>query len=142
MQLDEMRHCVRQIDDVLTVSAGREDSFNRYIELNDRFHLLLKQLSGSAIIARQVERAVMLPFASPSGFLLAQATDPVALKSLIIANDQHHQVVEAIELRQGERADAIVREHARLAHRNLQSVLRDQQGMKDIPGSTLIRRRA
>lgn len=140
VQLDELKHCLARIDAVLAGANDQaEDHFNSYVEWNDRFHSLLKQLSGSAVIARQVDRATSLPFASPNGFLLTQATDPVALQSLLIAQDQHHQVVEAIEMCQGERAEAIMREHARLAHRNLRSALRDQN-LKGMPGSKLIQR--
>jgi len=33
-----------------------------------------------------------------------------------------------------------MREHARIAHRNLQSALRSQHGMQAVPGASLIRR--
>jgi GntR family transcriptional regulator of vanillate catabolism len=59
---------------------------------------------------------------------------------LIIAQDQHRQVLLAIEHREGGRAEAIMREHSRLAQRNLREVMRspDLQGM---PSVRLIRRK-
>jgi GntR family transcriptional regulator of vanillate catabolism len=59
---------------------------------------------------------------------------------LTIAQDHHRYVVEAIELRQGARAESLMREHARLAHRNLQFVLRDRESLRSIPGGAMIER--
>ena len=57
---------------------------------------------------------------------------------LIVAQDQHHQVLQAIERREGARAEAIMREHSRLAQRNLSDAMRSTQH-KPLPGVNLIR---
>jgi len=41
---------------------------------------------------------------------------------LIVAQDQHRQVIAAIGQREGARAEALMREHSRLAQRNLREV--------------------
>jgi GntR family transcriptional regulator of vanillate catabolism len=46
--------------------------------------------------------------------------------------------VRAIEAREGQRAEALMREHARLARRNLELALRNQQTRGLVPGSNLI----
>jgi GntR family transcriptional regulator of vanillate catabolism len=46
--------------------------------------------------------------------------------------------VRAIEAREGQRAEALMREHARLARRNLELALRNQQTRELVPGSNLI----
>ena len=94
------------------------------------------------MLARQIERAVNLPFASPSGFVMVQAMLPEARRILIIAQDHHHCVTRANEAREGARAEALMREHARLAHRNLQLALRNQGTRDLVPGAVLIRRPA
>ena len=43
---------------------------------------------------------------------------------LIIAQDQHRQVLAAIEQREGTRAEAIMREHSRMAQRLLNEAMR------------------
>jgi GntR family transcriptional regulator of vanillate catabolism len=58
-----------------------------------------------------------------------------------MAQDQHRCVLAAIERREGSRAEAIMREHARIAHRNLERALADQRDMDLVPGSALIKRR-
>ena len=140
-QLEELKDCLAAIDDAFRDQTPSMESFSKYIELNGRFHELLRHLAGSNVVARQIERATNLPFASPNGFLLAQAEDANVRRTLEFAQEQHRLVVEAIELRQGDRAEALMREHARIAHRNLQSALRSQRGMQAIPGGSLIRRR-
>ncbi len=59
---------------------------------------------------------------------------------LTIAQDHHRSILEAIEQRQSTRAESLMREHARLAHRNLQFALRDRERLGRIPGGGLIER--
>ena len=75
------------------------------------------------MIARELERVVRLPFASPSGFVVQQANSPQARDMLIVAQDQHRQVLDAMARREGARAEAIMREHSRLAQRNLRDAM-------------------
>jgi DNA-binding GntR family transcriptional regulator len=71
--LREARECLDQIDEVLRRPALDDETFPRYVHLNQRFHTLLVEMAASPVIARELERVVSLPFASPSGFVLAQA---------------------------------------------------------------------
>jgi GntR family transcriptional regulator of vanillate catabolism len=58
---------------------------------------------------------------------------------LLIAQDHHRIVVDAIENREGARAEAIMREHARLAVRNLRLALRNRTHLDLLPALALIR---
>jgi GntR family transcriptional regulator, vanillate catabolism transcriptional regulator len=139
--LAEMKRLIARLDEVTTPPIN-EAGFTEYVALNAHFHELLVEAAGSAVLARQIGRVVALPFASPSGFVLAQAALPEARRVLVIAQEQHRTVVEAIERREGARAEALMREHARLARRNLEFVLRDQESLRLVPGGALIRRRS
>ncbi len=130
------------LDEVVRADDFETDGISRYIELNAQFHALLIDLAGSQALARQLERASALPFASPSAFVQAQSRSPEARHLLMIAQDQHRCVINAIERREGARAEAIMREHARLAHRNLERAFSNQRMLDLVPGATLIRRRA
>jgi GntR family transcriptional regulator, vanillate catabolism transcriptional regulator len=141
LELGPIRDCLAEIDAVVERPAGSVDDFSRYIVLNARFHSMLNELADSRALSRQIERAGALPFASPSAFVMAQSTLPEAHSILIVAQDQHRCVVEAIEKREGTRAEGIMREHARLASRNLTLALRSQRTLALIPGFTLIRKR-
>ena len=137
----EARDCLDRIDALLAEPALSEASFAGYVEHNGRFHALLAEMAGSDIVARQIERATALPFASPSGFVLVQATGARARDTLIVAQAQHRGVIEAIVRREGTRAEALMREHARIAHANLRDALQSHQTLQMVPGASLIRRR-
>jgi GntR family transcriptional regulator, vanillate catabolism transcriptional regulator len=132
--------CLDALDGIVRRDAVEVD-ISRYVELNAQFHNLLIDLAGSQALARQIERASALPFASPSALVPVQSRSPESLHILTVAQDQHRCVLLAIERREGGRAEAIMREHARIAHRNLERAFLNQRDMDLVPGSALIKRR-
>ena len=140
--LGALRDCLARLDDVLAPSTLSEAAFSSYVALNGRFHALLSQAGGSALVQRQIERASALPFASPNGFVLVHTTGRFARDRLVIAHEQHRAVVEAIAAGEGSRAEALMREHARNAHTNLTVALAHQPSLHKLPGAGLIRRTA
>lgn len=138
--LAQARECLAEIDEVLHHSSLDDEDFTRYVALNQRFHALLSALAASEVIARELERVVHLPFASPSGFVVLQANSPQARDMLVVAQDQHRQVLDAIERREGARAEAIMREHSRLAQRNLRDAMQ-HHSVDRMPSVRLIRKR-
>lgn len=137
-RLAEMKAWLAEIEVLVGAASLSQADFERYVELNERFHAGLIALAESPLLAQQIARALALPFASPSGFVMAQAVQPQARHILTIAQDQHRCVLEAIENREGARAEAIMREHARLARRNLELALHDQEALRHVRGATLI----
>jgi GntR family transcriptional regulator of vanillate catabolism len=133
--LAQANQCLDGIDRLLQEPVLNEEAFSRYVDLNAQFHALLGALSASPVIQRELERVGSLPFASPSGFVGVQANSPKARDMLIVAQDQHRQVMQAIGQREGARAEAVMREHSRLAQRNLREALRSPL---DLPGAHLI----
>lgn len=138
--LAEARGALNAIDDVLRQNALPDEAFASYVTLNEKFHALLSEMSGSSVIARELERVCAMPFASPSGFVVVQANSAQSRDMLVVAQDQHWQVLDAIERREGSRAEALMREHSRIAQRNLRDVVQSQQ-LDQVPGVRLIRRR-
>lgn len=138
--LAELREAMDAIDAVLAAPELSDDSFGGYVAHNARWHTLLAEAAGSEVVRRQVERAAALPFASPNGFVLARSTGARARDGLVVAQAQHRAVVQAIELREGARAEALMREHARVAHDNLREALASRPAMARVPGAALIRR--
>jgi len=128
----------QKLDELVAQDPVSVDAFSSYVTMNARFHALLTELSRSAPLIRQIDRASALPFASPSGFVMAQSVLPEAHQILIIAQDHHRIVVDAIENREGARAEAVMREHARLAARNLRLALRNRTHLDLLPALALI----
>ena len=137
--LAEARACLDAIDQFLQAPTLDDQAFSSYVALKEQFHALLSEMSGSAVIARQLEHVMNLPFASPSGFVLAQANSSSARDMLVVAQDQHRQVLDAITQREGSRAEAIMREHSRLAQRNLREAVQSPR-LDQLPGVRLIRK--
>ena len=141
--LAEARAALQVIDGLLRQASLPDDSFSLYVANNERFHVLLAEMAGSEVIARQLERINRLPFASPSAFVLAQSSAAGARDMLVVAQAQHWQVLDAIERREGARAEALMREHSRIAQHNLRAVVAHQGATNapTMPGLQLIRRR-
>lgn len=134
--LDPCRAVLDQLD---TVVFGGEFEFEAYVRENAEFHRLLGQLAASPVIARELERVAQMPLASPSAFLSGQELIPDFRRSLELAQMQHRSIFEAIEAGEGTRAESLAREHARLARRNLDYVVRQKPNFVDlVPGLALI----
>jgi GntR family transcriptional regulator of vanillate catabolism len=133
-----LKEIVAQIDVLVDRPELSEDEFATYVELNEAFHTALVALANSPTLTEQLMRSYALPFASPSGFVMAQANQPEARTILVLAQEHHRAVVESIEAREGARAEALMREHARLARRNLHLALRHKDGLDQVRGGALI----
>ena len=131
--------CLGEIDAVLANAALSDETFSAYVVLNHQFHQLLAAMSGSSVLAREMERVASQPFASPSGFVGVQSNTPQARDMLIVAQHQHREVLNAIDMREGARAESLMREHSRLAQTNLKAALRSPQDSA-VPGVQLIRK--
>lgn len=133
---------IEAIVDALDTCFGEQPGdvdFDRYAELNAQFHEELAGLSGSETVRREVLRMTRLPFASPSAFLPNNAEIAAFRLSLTRAQDQHREMIAAIAAGEGTRADAIAREHARTARRNLEYVIeKDRSLIADLPALALM----
>lgn len=132
-----IRGIVARIDGCFD-AVDRDIDFDRYSELNAAFHAMLSDLCGSPIIQRELERVVSLPFASPSAFVLGRSDSEVTRRTLVTAQAQHRGIVDAIEAREGARAEALAREHARIARENLRLNRNDADSDQTLPGLALI----
>jgi len=131
---------LRAVSDRIREEVQRADyeSFERYVELNTRFHELLVAMARSPQLERALEAISAVPFASASAFVLTEAELPESRQILVIANSQHIGLIDSIAEGQGTRAEAIAREHARLAHANLQVVLQFRGVPTAVPGHSLV----
>jgi GntR family transcriptional regulator, vanillate catabolism transcriptional regulator len=137
-ELAELQELSGEMD--VLVRDPSVEAFVSYAELNERFHALLVRLAKSPPLTRAVEKIVTLPFASPSGALVAvQAELREAREIILIAQDQHRSILDAIARGEGARAEALAREHARMARRNLDVALENRDFLDRVPGGTLIR---
>ena len=138
---DAMADECRRVLDALSeaVFTPETPDFSRYVPLNQEFHDLMGQLCGSSIVERELSRAYRLPVASPTAFLGGQELIPDFQESLRRAQRQHMNIFEAIMNGEGTRAEALAREHARLARVNLAYIANEKPKLAErIPGLSLV----
>jgi GntR family transcriptional regulator, vanillate catabolism transcriptional regulator len=136
---DEMDGMIRLDDDSDKIAAPDIDSYARYLDLNEAFHSEIVTLSKSAMLRRTLDQVTSVPFASPSAMVYVYAKLPRAPQILAVAHDHHRSIVEAIEHRQGARAEALAREHSRMTRGNVEFALSDTTILSNVPGASLIK---
>jgi len=134
-ELEALRKCRDEMESMIpTLESGAH-----YLDLNEAFHSAMVDLAKSSMLRRTLDRVLSLPFASPSALVFAPTELPRARELLVLGQEHHKSIVEAIENRQGTRAESLAREHARLARRNLELALSNRDVFSSVPGSSLIR---
>jgi GntR family transcriptional regulator of vanillate catabolism len=133
--LRELRDTVSQLDEIVHDTAP--EAVLAYVELNALFHSQLVQLAKSEIVARAVARVMAFPFASPAS-LLASHAQLSQREILLVAQHQHHALVEAIQAGHGTRAEEIAREHARISKRSLDLALARREILDALPGAAFL----
>ncbi|WP_199258012.1 GntR family transcriptional regulator [Paracoccus binzhouensis] len=134
---------IAAISDRIAALLARED-FTRaelpvYERLNAEFHQGLVEATESSLLIQEAARANRRPFASASALVGMYDSDRAARLHLLIGQDHHRILVEAIRNRQGSRAEAIMREHARLSQHNLSRAMETSATLERIRGAALIR---
>ena len=118
-QLELPRACLDEIDDVVKSPRLSAAGFARFLDLNNRFHRLVLGLTHCRTLRLYVEDEPATIFSLPKVARIL-SSDPARLHALlIIEQDQHHRIIEAIETGMGARAESLVREHASLGRRHL-----------------------
>lgn len=129
------------VDDVDVVIENLKNSpdVTEYVRLNDAFHVLLQEAACSPMLKRSLERLVVLPFAAPNAFVSVSRSNPDAVRQiLMISQEQHRSIVEAIERREGTRAEALAIEHSRSAWKYLRQIFEHEAEVLAVPGMRLV----
>jgi GntR family transcriptional regulator of vanillate catabolism len=121
---------------------GEAEGFTQYLDLNERFHLAIIDLTKNQNLRRAVDHIYGLPFVAPSGRVVVRQTALWREEFRPIAEEHHRAIVDAIEHREGARAESLAREHGRLTRRHLEAALADPTFLEAIPGARLIKLRS
>jgi GntR family transcriptional regulator of vanillate catabolism len=142
-ELAPIRATVAELDAALRPGGANDGEakamFETYVRLNEQFHEQLLDLAASPMLRRSLAHVESLPFASPNAFLDIQAQAEDNREILTIGQAQHRAIVEAIAGGEGARAEALAREHARLARQNLDSAHGRLDLMGRLAGAALVR---
>ena len=130
--------CIDELERVLRMRSIGPSQIEKYLSINGRFHAHLLGLSGSFILQRAINNVCSLPFASPNAFVMARRDKGEIYKVMFISQYQHRTMLEAIENRDGARAEAIAREHAELSLSAVSLILEAPQDFDGVPGFNLL----
>ena len=136
-ELEPLRDCCRELDAIVRTQSI--ESFMEYLHLNEDFHTGFRELAKSAQLDRALKHVSRSRSRRRGALLMVHSALPESWEILLVAQHQHHALIDAISRREGARADAIAREHARIARRNLDIALENRQLLERVPGSTLLR---
>lgn len=134
----EMTTLSNQIETLLADADFSRDSLPQYERLNAEFHEVLVHATGSQLLLQEITRANNRPFASASALVGKYENDRAAREHLLIGQEHHRAVLEAIIARQSGRAESIMREHARLSQRNLTRAVQFTHLLDGVRGASLI----
>src|SRR5690606_12209741 len=121
-ELGPLRRRPRALEELPELSI---QAFSIYMDRNEAFHRAIVDLAKSDMLRRALAYTNSLPFASPSAMVFPTSMLAESEATLAIAQDQHRRLFEAIENREGSRAEHIGREHARLGRRVFEIALSD-----------------
>jgi GntR family transcriptional regulator of vanillate catabolism len=137
-EVSKLNACVLALDALVRETPTDFEFFARYIHLNGQFHAMVVDLARSALLSRSMEHVLTLPFASPNAFFLTETETPEGKETIMLSQAHHRGIASAIVDGEGARAEALAREHSRLARTNLETALK-RQLLTRIPGASLIK---
>jgi GntR family transcriptional regulator of vanillate catabolism len=137
-EVSALRDCVQALDRLVREIPSDIEFFARYIELNGQFHALVLEMAKSAMLSRSMEHVLMLPFASPNAFFLTETETEEGRETILLSQAHHRAIASAIIDGEGARAEALAREHSRLARTNLETALKERL-LTRIPGASLVK---
>jgi GntR family transcriptional regulator of vanillate catabolism len=135
-ELEPLRRCWEQVGRHTQLSIN---TLGDYMDGNEAFHAAIVDLAKSEMLRRMLAHVNSLPFAAPSAMVFPTSMLDASDATLAIAQVQHRSILEAIQRREGTRAEHLAREHALLAWRAFELSLSDEDALRGVPGGPLIK---
>ncbi|APW40178.1 GntR family transcriptional regulator [Rhodoferax koreense] len=122
--LQTLETCVREGELVLQeAAAGAGIDAMRWVAMNALFHRTLVVAADNAALATALEAVSRTPMAGAGALGLNGSLPRLEYKLLLRAQHDHADVLHAIVAREGSRAEAIMREHARRSRDNKREMM-------------------
>lgn len=134
--VEELANVKRLISKTTMEIPVTAEGFARYLEMNRNFHRELWWLAKSPSLFRELEHVCTIPFSAPEALVFGTADREQS--TAYVAAEQHRAILEAIENREGARAEALAREHSRISRRNLEFALQSKETITRLPGAALV----
>lgn len=123
--MQRLRTCVQEGRAVIDQSqhAGDRIDASCWMAMNARFHALLVQASGNTVLGEAIAVVAKVPMAGAGTLRLSGSLPALELPLLARAQQDHEDLLGALAAREGARAAALVREHARRSRENKRALL-------------------
>lgn len=133
--LAALRECIQEGRAIVERSLGQEQPVDtmQWALMNARFHRVLVEAAGNPVLTSALEHVAKTPMAAP-GALGASGQAALELSFVQRAQVDHEDLVQALEAREGSRAEALMREHARRSRDNKRALVHALQGTPCSPG--------
>jgi GntR family transcriptional regulator of vanillate catabolism len=115
----ELRACLAEGDRIFEGGELAEDAPYHYSLMNQRFHRLIVEASDNHLLTDLIHRVYAVPFAAPGVVAFNNAEREEVFAILSSGQHHHHAIVDAIEARQPDLAEALMRAHSSVARRSL-----------------------
>jgi GntR family transcriptional regulator of vanillate catabolism len=129
---------LRRYWDQMQEAISTKQPFERYLQLNDAFHSALVELAKSPSLRRALDRLQAIPFASRNALAFVRAS--LGQENIGMGQEEHLKIIEAVEHREGVRAESLAREHARVSSLRLELAMGNDEIASRVPGAGLIKR--
>jgi GntR family transcriptional regulator of vanillate catabolism len=106
-----LNHCLAEGDAIFAKGRFDEGDEILYGSMNENFHNVIIEAADNSIISDLIRRLHRIPFISPTVIAFDQKSRAEMFNLLYQAHQQHHAIVDALEHRQGSRAEHLFREH-------------------------------
>lgn len=104
-ELDRLRELAAEMEGIRPEASGdRETEVRRLVALNQEFHGIIAAASRNARLEKLIGRTVQVPLVFKAFFWYGPA-------DRTISNHYHRQILRALEGRDAERAEIVMREH-------------------------------
>ena len=123
--MQRLQACVQEGRTVIDAAraAGGQLEATRWMGMNARFHTLLVQASGNTVLAEALATVAKVPMAGAGALRLSGTLPVLEVPLLARAQQDHEDLLAALAAREGTRAAALVREHARRSRDNKRALL-------------------
>lgn len=123
-----LAECVQEGRSVLDVAVKRRKSVDlaRWAAMNARYHGALVEAAGNDALRSALEHVTKSPLAAASVLGVSGVSPKLELSFLERAQADHEDVLQAILGREGARAEALMREHARRSRDNKRKLAQER----------------
>lgn len=117
--LRDLRDCLAEGDRIFAKGYVVKEDEAAYARMNRRFHDIIVAAAGNALLADLIHRVYAVPFVAPGVVAFNRIPLEEVFPILVSGHHQHHAIVDALEARQPEVAETLMRGHSSPARRSL-----------------------